>query len=73
MQSKNKQTKAVWVHRHVSYKSGRKNREVADLFHLVDYETQESGEKQEGKTPPNSVLQIRIKEKVHGRAEKTTE
>lgn len=35
MQSKNKQTKAVWVHHHISYKLVRKNREVAHLFHYI--------------------------------------
>lgn len=35
MQSKNKQTKAVWVHHHFSFKLVRKNREVAHLFHYT--------------------------------------
>lgn len=35
MQSKNKQTKAVWVHHYISYKSRRKNGEVAHLFHYI--------------------------------------
>lgn len=35
MQNKNKQTKAAWVHHHISYKSVRKNIEVAHLFHYT--------------------------------------